>query len=190
VAKNCREKFELYYEEIEEANIQKEQTSTNEFFLNKIKRLIFQDTFVSDTGLRYYNSVVDRKRNPDLSSTGTSPINIELREIPVSLPHNSYIRFAIRDTGACISLLSVQASYITCPVFTKHGIRFSETSTGKDLTDLVQVSGECPLNSVSTQIPKAICTARGEWLITDQNLQDRCQCMPGHEFVDNKCVGE
>ena len=55
VAKNCREKFELYYEEIEEANLGQEKANDNEFFLNKIQRLIFQDTFVSDTGLRYYN---------------------------------------------------------------------------------------------------------------------------------------
>ncbi len=55
VAKNCREKFELYYEEIEEANLEQEKANDNEFFLNKIQRLIFQDTFVSDTGLRYYN---------------------------------------------------------------------------------------------------------------------------------------
>lgn len=186
VVKNCREKFELYYEEIDEDNIKYENTNTNEFFLNKIKRLIFQDTFVSDTGLRYYNSVVDRKRN-QISTGDSSSINIELREIPLSLKSNSYIRFAIRDTGACISLLSVKAGYTTCSEFSKFGITFPETSTGKDLTDLVQVNGKCPLNSISTQIPKAICTAKGEWLITDQNLSDRCQCMPGYEFVNNQC---
>lgn len=187
VAKNCREKFELYYEEIEEANIKNEQTTSNEFFLNKIKLLIFQDTFVSDTGLRYYNSVVDRKRN-QAKEDDTSSINIELREIPLTLSANSYIRFAIRDTGACISLLSVKANYVTCSEFTKFGIRFPETPTGKDLTDLIQVNGACPPNSVSSQVPKAICTAKGEWLITDQNLESRCQCKPGYEFTNNICV--
>jgi hypothetical protein len=51
-----------------------------------------------------------------------------------------------------------------------------------------QVSGACPLNSLSTQAPKAICTARGEWLITDQNLDTRCQCSPGHEFHHGRCL--
>lgn len=188
VVKNCREKFELYYEEINEANIEAEtKTETPEFFLNKIKRLVFQDTFVSDTGLRYYNSVVDRKQN-QLKTGDSSSINIELREIPLSLGANSYIRFAIRDTGACISLLSVQAGYTKCSAFTKYGVSFPETSTGRDLTDLVQVSGECPLNSVSTHVPKAICTAKGEWLITDQNLAERCKCMPGYEYSNGYCL--
>ena len=114
------------------------------------------------SGLRYYNSVVDRQRH---SKTGSSYINVELREIPLSNNGGSHIRFAIRDTGACISLLSVQVSYTSCPAVVKHGIKFDETPTGRDLTDLVQVSGRCPAFSaepVSGQAPKAICTAKGE----------------------------
>ena len=76
---------------------------------------------MSDTGLRYYNSFVDRQqqhtRLPDSSS-----INVELREIPLMTTttttttsnSESFIRFAIRDSGACISLLSVEVSYLTC----------------------------------------------------------------------------
>ena len=165
VVKNCREKFELYYEEIQEANYAAESgAKSSEFFLNKIKQLRFRDTFVSDTGLRYYNSVVDRKRNHYLSSPGdSSSINVELREIPLTATaaSNGYIRFAIRDTGACISLLSVEASYVTCSELSKFGIVFPETSTGRDLTDLIQVNGKCPINAASTQTPKAICTAKG-----------------------------
>lgn len=66
---------------------------------------------MSDTGLRYYNSFVDRQqqhtRLPDSSS-----INVELREIPLMTTtttttsnSESFIRFAIRDSGACMCRL-------------------------------------------------------------------------------------
>ena len=115
----------------------------------------FRDTFVSDTGLRFYASEVNRQT--------ISKINIESREISlVPLDQEpSYIRFAIRDTGACISLLSVKVSYTACPAFNKHGVSFPETSTGRDITDLVQVNGDCPLFTSSVHPPKAICTAKG-----------------------------
>ena len=73
----------------------------------------------------------------------------------------------------------------------KHGIKFDETPTGRDLTDLVQVSGRCPAFSaepVSGQAPKAICTAKGEWLITDLNLANRCLCLPGYQFFADRCT--
>ena len=44
----------------------------------------------------------------------------------------------------------------------KHGIEFGETSTGRDLTDLIQVTGKCPKFSTATQAPRAICTAKGK----------------------------
>lgn len=132
--------------------------------------------------------------------TASTFINVEIREIPLlTAPHHHlssssaspHIRFAIRDTGACISLLGVQVTYTSCPAFNKFGIRFDETPTGRDLTDLVQVSGKCPpfsTESVPGQAPKAICTAKGEWLITDVNLANRCLCTPGHQFVADKCL--
>lgn len=136
--------------------------------------------------------MVDRQRH---SRTGggsaSSFINVEIREIPLGQVHKSHIRFGIRDTGACISLLGVQVAYTSCSAFTKFGIRFDETPTGRDLTDLVQVSGKCPAyssESVPGQTPKAICTAKGEWLITDVNLANRCLCTPGHQFVADKCL--
>lgn len=192
VVKNCREKFELYYEE--EAREKRENTTENNqtlYFLNKIKQLKFRDTFVSDTGLRYYNSVVDRQKKLNSRTGANRPgdsINVELREIPLTGGDDEQsIRFAIRDTGACISLLGVEVSYTTCPMFKKYGIMFAETPTGRDLTDLIQVSGKCPAFSSSTHLPKAICTAKGEWLITDQSLSTRCLCLPGYEFKDDTC---
>jgi hypothetical protein len=173
VVKNCKEKFELYYEEIADDLHGRQETDadynqTLSFFQNKIKQLRFRETFVSDTGLRYYNSFVDRQQQRSrLSGSESSPINVELREIPLitsiqgATGSDSFIRFAIRDSGACISLLSVEVSYLTCSAFIKHGILFPETSTGRDLTDLIQVNGKCPMYSSSHQAPKAICTAKG-----------------------------
>jgi hypothetical protein len=193
VVKNCREKFELYYYEEDGRSDDDSSKRTNEndtksnqiYLLNKIKQLRFRDTFVSDTALRYYNSAVDRQRMGDQHSI----INMELREIPLNMnkKNGASIRFAIRDTGACISLLAVEVSYITCPLFQKYGITFAETSTGRDLTDLIQVSGKCPLYTANSQTPSAICTAKGEWLITDPNLENRCLCLPGYEFILDHC---
>jgi hypothetical protein len=204
VVKNCREKFELYFEETRDSDEEAAFLAENQlatanrsiYFLNKIKQLRFRDTFVSDTGLRYYNSVVDRQKKMSMRGGGRpgDSINVELREIPLGGANqaltssgSNFIRFAIRDTGACISLLAVEVSYVTCAAFKKHGIAFPETSTGRDLTDLIQVNGKCPAFSSSTHFPKAICTAKGEWLITDQNLATRCQCLPGYEFVNDVC---
>jgi hypothetical protein len=184
IFKTCREKFELYYEELddEEFNLNKNQyTSTSSsssaaaladydtsqnidssiYFLNNLNRFKFQDTFVSDSSFKYNKQ--QKKSNSKNSGETISGdlINIELRDV-ASNSNKSYIRFAIRDTGACISLLAFDVNYLTCPKFVKYGITFSETSTGHDLTDLIQVSGTCHLYSTNSQVPKALCTAKGK----------------------------
>ena len=192
VARTCRERFELYYEELSadealhetaaQLSADYSDNSTRAYFYERIQRMQFRDTFVSDSGLR--SKLSSRHDSP------SSAISVELRDIPLSSSSSSshFVRLAIRDTGACISLLSVQASYVTCPALVRHGIRFEETPTGRDLTDLVQVNGTCPPFAAqagkSQQQPKAICTAKGEWLITDSNLASRCQCWPGYEFLN------
>ena len=174
--------------------------------LNKLNKLKFQDTFVSDSSFKYNKQPAKVKTSGETQSGEL--INIELRDITLN-SNKTYIRFAIRDTGACISLLAFDVSFLTCPKFTKYGITFPKTSTGHDLTDLIQVSGTCPLYSTNSQIPKALCTAKGkrkekilisffnlcflfiktgEWLITDQSLSNKCLCLPGYEFIDDNCL--
>jgi hypothetical protein len=178
IFKTCREKFELYYEELddEEFNLNKNQyTSTSAaasdydtsqnidssiYNLNNLNRFKFQDTFVSDSSFKYNKQQKSNSKNSGETISGDL-INIELRDVALN-SNKSYIRFAIRDTGACISLLAFDVNYLTCPKFVKYGITFSETSTGHDLTDLIQVSGTCPLYSTNSQVPKALCTAKGK----------------------------
>lgn len=153
--KTCREKFELYYEEVDD-NFN-ENELTNDLVLNKIKQLKFRDTFVSDNARNYYQN----QQRKDLTGfkTGDS-ISIETRDIILNT-NKSFIRFAIRDTGACVSLLRVQVDYLKCPKVNLHGITFNETPIGKELTDLIEINGQCPLYSTYSQVPKAICTGKG-----------------------------
>ena len=199
------------YSSIASADYENQNTNNNIdssiYLLNKLSKFKFHDTFVSDSSFKYNNKQQLQKVNFKTSSETQNGdlINIELRDIGIS-SNKSYIRFAIRDTGACISLLAFDVSYLTCPKLIKHGIIFQKTSTGHDLTDLIQVSGTCPLYSTNSQIPKALCTAKGmltvyldltkclifnytgEWLITDQNLSNRCLCLPGYELIEDNCL--
>ena len=216
VFKTCREKFELYYEELDDEeyfmnkNNQYSPSSSSStdydsnnnnnnnidssiYLLNKLNKFKYQDTFVSDSSFKYNKQQQQQQQQAtkNIKNSGETQsgeiINIELRDVTLN-SNKSYIRFAIRDTGACISLLAFDISYLTCPKLVKHGITFPKTSTGHDLTDLVQVSGTCPLYSTNFQVPKALCTAKGEWLITDQSLSNRCLCLPGYEFIDDNCL--
>ena len=116
---------------------------------------------MSDSSFKYLNT---KQRKTSTSTSGETQngelINIELRDVTLN-SNKTYIRFGIRDTGSCISLLALSVNFLTCPKLTKYGITFPKTSTGHDLTDLIQVSGTCPLYSTNFQIPKALCTAKG-----------------------------
>jgi hypothetical protein len=163
--KTCREKFELYYEEVDENDMNNKENE-NELLMNKIKQLKFRDTFVSDNARRYYqNNNNNNKRKESTGFKTGDSISVETRDIILNT-NKTYIRFAIRDTGACVSLLHAQVSYLTCTKVNLHGITFNDTPTGKELTDLIEVSGQCPLYSTYSQIPKAICTGKGNLIIT------------------------
>lgn len=191
IVKSCRERFELYYEEYTDdeymsinknnqydytdnsnnnnnnnnagSQVNQNSIDTSIYLLNKIKTFKFHDTFVSDSALKYNNNKEKKLVPNDRTTINGDLINIELRDVPISA-NKTYIQFGIRDTGACISLLALDASYITCPKLVKHGITFPETTTGRDVTDLIQVNGVCPLYSTNSQTPKALCTGKGMYL--------------------------
>jgi hypothetical protein len=167
---SCKEKFDLYYEQINE-NEYYEQLAYSAAdtgiididksigLLNRIKTFRYHETFLPGK----LSPGSSRNKNGDY-------ITNQIADFPIgnnnATTTPAYIRFAIRDTGSCVSLLGVELAYVVCPRLVKHGVVFPETSTGTYLTDFVYVSGNCPLNSISTQTPKALCTAKGSLLFS------------------------
>jgi hypothetical protein len=161
---SCKEKFDLYYEEINENEYYEQLTyhgtdtaiieiDKSIGLLNKLKNFHYHETFLAGKSSNRIN------KNGDFIAN-------QISDFPLSRQMNAsatttYIRFAIRDTGSCLSLMGVELSYLVCPRLIKHGIVFPETATATYLTDFVHVNGNCPLYSINTQTPKAICTAKG-----------------------------
>lgn len=63
-------------------------------------------------------------------------INTEVRSISA---FRSGVYFAFYDRGSCLTLLSVRVYYITCPAVSVNFAQFPNTTTGAELTAIVQV---------------------------------------------------
>lgn len=111
-------------------------------------------------------------------------INVETKSIPIT---RQGVYFAIQDTGACISLISIKVYYITCPNITQNYALFMETPTGPDLTSVVQKQGQCVANAAEEKRPTYLCKGGGTWALLDGG----CKCMPGYQATPSQtCVGE
>lgn len=80
----------------------------------------------------------------EFSDINNAVINTKVRDIPIA--HNG-VYFAYQDTGACTSLISVKVYYIYCDVITINFAKFEKTSTGSELTSVVQQTGVCVENA-------------------------------------------
>ncbi|XP_064598883.1 ephrin type-A receptor 4-like isoform X2 [Liolophura sinensis] len=110
-------------------------------------------------------------------------INVETKSIPIT---RQGVYFAIQDTGACISLISIKVYYITCPNITQNYALFLETPTGPDLTSVVQKQGQCVANAAEEKRPTYLCKGGGTWALLDGG----CKCMPGYQATPSQtCVG-
>jgi len=111
-------------------------------------------------------------------------INTKIRSIPVS---KRGVYFAFRDQGACLSLISIKVYYLRCPQLVANFAKFNATPTGRDLSSLVAVEGECVANAVQVEQPRMFCTADGQW---NSMSSGQCKCLPGFEPAANgtKCV--
>ncbi|XP_076358447.1 ephrin type-A receptor 4-like isoform X2 [Tachypleus tridentatus] len=107
-------------------------------------------------------------------------INTEVRSIPVT---KKGVYFAFRDQGACLSLIAIKVYYVTCPSTTINFAYFSDTSTSEQVTEIVEVEGQCVPNAEVVEPPKMLCKGDGNWTL----LAGGCKCMPGYEADGQTC---
>lgn len=105
---------------------------------------------------------------------------MQVRSIPVT---KRGVYFAVRDEGACLSLIALRVYYITCPNVTLNHAFFPETPTAADITAIVAREGRCVPNAQMVETPRLVCKGDGEWTLPTGG----CKCRPGHEAVGHEC---
>lgn len=94
------------------------------------------------------------------------------------------VNFAIKDEGACSSILHIKIYYEVCPSSTTFLTHFPRTVSGEELNAVKKVTGKCSQNATvansSFKNPVSLCKADGSW----QMLTSECQCVPG--FISSK----
>ena len=149
----CKESFKLLYYEAESD------------FANYM-----MPTWDSDT-YRHMDVVAADKIFSDNTDT---TINTETRSVPITR-RGAY--FAFQDEGACTTLLSVRVYYIMCPKVVLNYSVFPNTTTGPDMSSVVQKGGTCVSHAAIEQPPSYLCKGDGTW----DYLSGGCKCMPGYE---------
>ena len=150
-ALQCKETFSLLYYEFDAATRQPPPWEPESY------KLI--DRIAADEGRITENSEVI--------------INTETRSIDV---RKKGVYFAIRDQGACISLLAVKIYYLTCPEITVDFAHYPETPTGAEETTIEKIAGSCVENAVPVDTPFNLCQGDGSWKYNS----GRCVCMAGY----------
>lgn len=127
-------------------------------------------------------------------SVNETAINTETRSVPVAGGRGGSgggggggVYFAFRDQGACTTLIAVRVYYIICPSTVANLAVFPDTSTGPEMTAVVQRTGVCVENAVVEQVPSYLCKGDGSWYFPTGH----CRCAAGHEPREQqRCVGE
>lgn len=136
-------------------------------------------------------------------STDTEPLNSdELQQTytqtssyNVSKP---FVHFALRNTGACSSLVSVKIYYNICPERMLNFLHLPRAVTSREVHGVVSVQGRCSSNASPVTVlsqpnpqhnirfhhsiptmsaPTAICKADGTWQVLGST---ECACDPGY----------
>uniref|UniRef100_A0A6G1SDN7 Ephrin type-A receptor 3 n=1 Tax=Aceria tosichella TaxID=561515 RepID=A0A6G1SDN7_9ACAR len=163
---SCKETFALLYHEVDgPIQAPASQSAANVSFAQADNYKLI-DAIAADEGRFTSNSDV--------------VINTEIRSVPVS---KRGLYFAFRDQGACLSLIAIKVYSLKCPALTTSLARFNATPTGRDLTSLVAVEGECVPNSVQIEQPRMFCSADGQW---NAMSSGQCKCLAGFEPVQNQ----
>ena len=55
----------------------------------------------------------------------------------------NFTTFLLQDTGACVALMHVRIYYMFCPEVTKNLAIFPATTSGSEVTSLVEAKGVC-----------------------------------------------
>ncbi|XP_018584760.1 ephrin type-A receptor 6-like [Scleropages formosus] len=160
VSGTCKETFNLYYMETDEAHGVKFKPGQ----YTKIDTIAADESFTQmDLGDRILK------------------LNTEVREVGPITKKGFYLAF--QDIGACIALVSVRIYHKKCP-FTFHNLAtFPDTIPRMDSSSLVEVRGTCVNNAEERDTPKLYCGADGDWLVP----LGRCVCSVGYEEQDGTC---
>ena len=155
-----KESFNLYYREADrnDSTLNLEDTSYN-----------FLDQLTADYVYRSPSNLL---------------LNYERRT--VSLKGNATgIYIAFQDTGACISLITVQVYYKLCPSFTEKYAHFARTPTAG--LNLVKVTGQCVNHASGVTLPEYVCQIDESWIF----LKGECTCELGYvEKNGSTCIGK
>lgn len=163
VSGTCKETFNLFYHETDEAHGVKFRPSQ----YTKIDTIAADESFTQmDLGDRILK------------------LNTEVREMGPMTRKGFYLAF--QDIGACIALVSVRVYYKKCPFTLRNLASFPDTVPRVDSSSLVEVRGECIQHAEERDTPKLFCGADGDWLVP----LGRCVCSVGYEEIDGSCIGE
>uniref|UniRef100_A0A667ZL01 receptor protein-tyrosine kinase n=1 Tax=Myripristis murdjan TaxID=586833 RepID=A0A667ZL01_9TELE len=163
VSGTCKETFNLFYHETDEAHGVKFKPSQ----YTKIDTIAADESFTQmDLGDRILK------------------LNTEVREVGPMTKKGFYLAF--QDIGACIALVSVRVYYKKCPFTLRNLASFPDTVPRVDSSSLVEVRGACVDHAEERDTPKLYCGADGDWLVP----LGKCVCSIGYEEIDGSCVGE
>ncbi|XP_014852128.1 PREDICTED: ephrin type-A receptor 6-like isoform X1 [Poecilia mexicana] len=161
VSGTCKETFNLFYQEMDEAHGVKFKPSQ----YTKIDTIAADESFTQmDLGDRILK------------------LNTEVREVGPMTKKGFYLAF--QDIGACIALVSVRVYYKKCPFTLMNLASFPDTVPRVDSSSLVEVRGACIDHAEERDTPKLFCGADGDWLVP----LGRCVCSVGYEEIDGSCV--
>lgn len=179
---SCKETFSLLYKEMDSpiGYTELESNSMSAGSQNLIQSASNLTFAQADSFTLIDTIAADEGR---FTSNNDVVINTEVRSVPVT---KRGVYFAFRDQGACLSLISMKVYHISCPSLHTNFAHFNSTPTGKDLTSLVSVEGQCVANSLQIEQPKMFCTSDGRWNSMSSGL---CKCLAGFEPSQNntKC---
>ncbi|KAM4609026.1 ephrin type-A receptor 6-like [Polymixia lowei] len=161
VSGTCKETFNLFYHETDEAHGVKFKPSQ----FTKIDTIAADESFTQmDLGDRILK------------------LNTEVREVGPVSRKGFYLAF--QDIGACIALVSVRVYYKKCPFTLRNLASFPDTVPRVDSSSLVEVRGACVDHAEERDTPKLYCGADGDWLVP----LGKCVCSVGYEEVDGSCL--
>ncbi|XP_076330171.1 ephrin type-A receptor 4-like isoform X2 [Tachypleus tridentatus] len=158
MALSCKETFSLLYYEFDAATKEPPPWEPDSYKL--------VDRIAADEGR--------------FTSTNEVIINTEIRSIPVT---KKGVYFAFRDQGACLSLIAIKVYYMVCPNITVNLAYFLDRPTGREVTEIIKVDGQCVANAEVVDSPKLLCKGDGKWTLPSGG----CKCKAGYESMDQSC---
>ncbi|XP_076320575.1 ephrin type-A receptor 4-like isoform X2 [Tachypleus tridentatus] len=158
MALSCKETFSLLYYEFDAATKEPPPWEPDSYKL--------VDRIAADEGR--------------FTSTSEVIINTEVRSVPVT---KKGVYFAFRDQGACLSLLAIKVYYVICPSIKVNFAFFPDSPTGREVTEILEVKGQCEPNSEIVEQPKMLCKGDGNWTLPSGG----CKCKAGYEPMNHNC---